>query len=363
MITPRLYRRSLGHAFQVRLLLLYVVGSLIPAIFAAMPLRRVLSNLLDHSPRAKDLVAALDSHAAIDILRQFGDAQTSGSVATGFATAIVAALLVGPFLAGAALLVARAEETVRTRALLASAGENYGRMFRVALTGLVPLALAAAVSGAFFKTARNAAERALTESDAVRGGRLAMLATVLLVFLAQLCVDAARAMFAAEPYRKSAILAFWAGVRLLVRRPLRSIGLGLTTLLAGGGVAIALLLLRLRIPQEGPGSVLLAFLVAQLAAAGIGWHRTARIVGFAELARADAADRERRSAFATLPPEPAPPAPIPALGTRSAVLDALAPPVSLPPPVAANPAERLPLSFEPSPGANRALSGPRHSGT
>ena len=236
-------------------------------------------------------------------------------------------------------------------------------MFRVALTGLVPLALAAAVSGAFFKTARNAAERALTESDAVRGGRLAMLATVLLVFLAQLCVDAARAMFAAEPYRKSAILAFWAGVLLLVRRPLRSIGLGLTTLLAGGGVAIALLLLRLRIPQQGPGSVLLAFLVAQLAAAGIGWHRTARIVGFAELARADAADRERRSAFATLPPEPAPPAPIPALGTRSAVLDALAPPVSLPPPVAANPAERLPLSFEPSPGANRALSGPRHSGT
>jgi len=112
VITPRLYRRSLGHAFQVRLLLLYVVGSLIPAIFAAMPLRRVLSNLLDHSPRAKDLVAALDSHAAIDILRQFGDAQTSGSVATGFATAIVAALLVGPFLAGAALLVAREEVDV-----------------------------------------------------------------------------------------------------------------------------------------------------------------------------------------------------------------------------------------------------------
>jgi hypothetical protein len=152
-------------------------------------------------------------------------------------------------------------------------------------------------------------------------------------------------------------------LRLLVRRPLRSIGLGLATLVAGGGVALVLLLVRLRLPQTGAGAVLLAFFLAQLAAASVGWHRTARIVGFAELARADAADRERRSAFAMLPPEPLSPAPVPALGTRSAVLDALAPPVSLPTPAEGNPTERLPLSSEPAPGEDRALSGPRHSGT
>jgi hypothetical protein len=359
-----LYRRSLGHAFQVRLLLLYVAGSLLPATFAALPVHRVLSPLLDHSPRAKDLVASLDSHAAIDILRQIGDAPTRAALAAGFATAVIAALLVGPFLAGAALLVANTDETVRTRALLGSAGENYGRLFRVALAGLVPLGLAGAISGAMFKAAQGAAERALTESEAASTGRLAMLGTLLLFFLAQLCVDAARAMFAAEPYRKSAILASWAGLRLLVRRPLRSIGLGLATLVAGGGMAFLLLLVRLRVPQTGAASVLVAFLFAQLAAASLGWHRTARIVGFAELARADAADRERRSAFAMRPPEPAPPAPLPALGTRSAVLDALAPPVSMPPPAEANPIQRLPLSSEePGQGEDRALSGPRHSGT
>jgi len=364
VITPRLYRRSLGHAFQARLLVLYVLGSLLPAILAALPLRGVLSPLLDHSPRAKDLAAALDSHAALDVLRQLGDAQTRSAVAGGFLTAIVAALLVAPFLAGAALVVARAEDTVSFRALLGSAGESYGRMLRVALVGLVPLGLAVAASGAFFVAAHNRAERALTESDAAQGARLAMLGTVILVFVAQLCLDAARAMFAAQPYRKSAILAFWAGLRLLVRRPLRSLGLGLTTLVAGGGMAVALLLLRLRIPQAGPGAVLVAFLLAQLAAAGFGWHRTARLVGFAELARADAADRERRSAFATLPPPvPAPATPVPALGTRSAVLDALAPPVSLPPPADANPAERLPLSPGSSPDGVRSLSGPRHSDT
>jgi hypothetical protein len=363
VITPRLYRRSLGHAFQVRLLLLYVVGSLVPAMLVAMPVHRAASRLLDHSPRARDLVAALDSHAAIDILRQVADGPTSASLSAGFISAVIAALLAGPFLAGAALLVARADETVRTRALLASAAENYGRLFRVALVGLIPLGLVGAISGGFFKAASNAAEHALTESEAARAGRLAMVGTLLLVFLAQLCVDAARAMFAAEPYRRSAVLATWAGLRLLVRRPLRSIGLGLATVAAGGGMALLLLLVRLRVPQTGTGSVIVPFVLAQLAAGSLGWHRTARIVGFAELARADAADRERHSAFATLPPEPVPQAPVPALGTRSAVLDALAPPVPVPPSAEANLAERLPLSPEPSLGESRSLSGPRHSGT
>jgi len=339
VITPRLYRRSLGHAFQARILVLFVLGTLIPTILAILPLRRALSALLDHSPRAKELVAALDSHAAIDLLRQLGDAQTRSAVGGGFVTAIAAALLVAPFLAGAALLVARAEEPAGFRALLGSAGENYGRMLRVALVGLVPLGLAVAASGAFFVAAHHRAERALTESDAVGGARLAMFGTAVLVYVAQLLLDAARAMFAAQPYRKSALLAFWAGVRIVVRRPLRSLGLGFATLVVGFGVSGALLLLRLRLPQAGPGTVFLAFVLAQLAAAGFGWHRTARIVGFAELARADAAERERRSALATLPPPaPAPATPVPALGTRSAVLDALAPPVSVPAPIDANPA-------------------------
>jgi len=363
VITPRLFRRSLGHAFQVRLLLLFVLGSLVPAALAALPVLRFLSPLLDHSPRAKDLAASLDSHTVMDLLRQLNEPATAGAIATGFGVAAVVAFLVGPFLAGAALIVARAEGTVRTRALLASAGENYGRLFRVALVGLAPIGAAFAVSGGFFQAAHTAAERAITESQAVRGGRLATLGALVLFFVAQLCVDAARGMFAAEPYRQSALAAAWAGLRLVVRRPLRSLGLGLATLLVGGGAAFALLLLRLRIPQAGAGSVFGAFVLAELAAAGIGWHRAARIVGFADLARADAADRERRSALAMRGPEPVPPAPPPSPPeTRSAILDALAPPVSLPPEARAVPAERPLPAADPASGDD-ALSDPRRSGT
>ncbi|MFL5294403.1 MAG: hypothetical protein ACJ79U_23020 [Myxococcales bacterium] len=361
MITPRLFRRSLGHAFQARLLLLSVLGSLFPAALAALPVLRFLSPLLDHSPRAKDLAASLDSHTVMDLLRGLNEPGAAGAVATGFGVAAVVAFLVGPFLAGAALIVARAEGTVRTRALLASAGENYGRLFRVALVGLVPIGAAFAVSGALFNASRTAAERAITESQAARGGLLATLGAVVLFFVAQLCVDAARGMLAAEAYRQSALAASWAGLRLVVRRPLRALGLGLATLLAGGGAAFVLLLLRLRIPQAGAGSVLAAFVLAQLGAAGIAWHRAARIVGFADLARADAADRERRSAFAMRPPEPLPPA-APATETRSAILDALAPPASVPPAARAVPAERPLPSTDPV-SADDALSDPRRSGT
>jgi hypothetical protein len=361
VITPRLFRRSLGHAFQARLLLLFVVGSLVPAALAALPVLRFLSPLLDHSPRANDLAASLDSHTVTDLLRQLNEPTAAGAVATGFGVAAAFAFLIGPFLAGAALIVARAEGTVRTRALLASAGENYGRLLRVALVGLVPLGAASALSGTFFQAARTAAERAITESQAVRGGRLAILGTLVLLFVAQLCVDAARGMLAAEPYRQSALAASWAGLRLVVRRPLRSLGLGLATLLVGSGAAFALLLLRLRIPQAGAGSVFAAFVLAQLAAAGIGWHRAARIVGFADLARADAANRERRSALAMRGPEPVPPA-APPPETRSAILDALAPPVSLPPAAGAVPAERSLPATDPSP-PDDALSDPRRSGT
>ena len=123
--------------------------------------------------------------------------------------------------------------------------------------------------------------------------RLSMLAAAVLFFVAQLTIDAGRAHFAAEPHRRSAFFAWWSGVRLLLRRPLRVLGFGLVTAMAGSGVAAGFLLLRFRIHQAGPATVLVAFLLAELAAASVGWSRAARLIGLAELVRADAADRER----------------------------------------------------------------------
>jgi hypothetical protein len=294
VITPRLYRRSLGRALQVPLLLFWVAGALLPAAIAVLPFAQILSELLDRSPRAGELVIRLDSGTLADVLRKLPG--SAPALRTGATVAIVVSLLVAPALAGAALAAARSDGRLGIRALLAGAGEHYGRLFRIALLGTVPLGVAAAASGALFGAARRSASTALTESQAVRGGRLALAGALVLLFVAQLTLDAGRAFFAAQPHRRSAVLAWWSGVRLVARQPLRSAGLGAIALAAGGVAAAVLLLVRLRVPQSGPGTVLVAFLLGELATAALGWNRAARLFGFTELARADLAERERRAA-------------------------------------------------------------------
>ena len=119
-----------------------------------------------------------------------------------------------------------------------------------------------------------------------------------------MALDLARGILAAHPGRRSALLALVDAVRLLARRPLAVAGMGLVGTLAALGTAAALLLLRAQIRQGSPAGIAAAFVLAQLAVAAVGWGRAARIAGFAELVRADAAER------AVVAPAPAPAMPI-----------------------------------------------------
>ena len=325
MITPRLFRRSLRQALQWRFLLLWLALVGVPAAVALAPLSARLHGILDHSSRAKELVAALDSHAIVDLLKQTREPGFGPSLGAGGALATLLAILLMPFGAGAALAMARSEEPLRFGTLLAGAGENYGRMLRMLAVAILPLGVAAVAAGALMKGISKFEQRALLESQAMRATRLSMAAIALVFFVAQLTLDAGRAHFAAEPHRRSAFLAWWSGVRLLVRLPLRVLGFGLGTALTGAGLSAAFLLLRLRIQQAGPLTVLVAFLLAELAVASVGWDRAARLVGLAELVRADAAERlrafDRTPVRISPPPEPAP-----TLQTQSATLDPLGPP-------------------------------------
>lgn len=300
MRTPRLWRRSLARGAQWRLLLLWICGAALPAAFFALPLARYLGQQLDRSPRAQDLVAALDFGTIVDLAKQLetGDA----ALGAGASAALVGALLVAPVLAGAALTAARSQQKLRFAPLLSGAGELYGRMLRMALVSLLPLGLAGGLAFAARRIATKAAERAIFESTADRAALIAFASAALALFLARLTVDAGRAHLAAEPHRRSAFLAWLSGAQLVARRPLQSLGLGLATMLCGALVAWALLLLRLRLHQTGVASVLVAFLLAQAAVAAIGWDRASRLIGFAELVRSDAAGRAR------LPAAPAGPA-------------------------------------------------------
>jgi hypothetical protein len=166
-------------------------------------------------------------------------------------------------------------------------------MLRMLIVSLLPMGLAAAVAFGLSHAAAKAAERAVLEAQAIRYGRAAAIAGFVLLFLAQLSVDAGRAAFAAEPHRRSAWLAWWTGVRLVLRRPGRSLLAGASTVTAAAVLAAVFLLLRARIHQNGTTAVSLAFLLAELAVASVGWNRAARLVALAELMRADTAERAR----------------------------------------------------------------------
>ncbi len=318
MITPGLYRRCLRRGLRWRVLLLWWAALLVPGAIAAAPAFVFLRAHLDHSPRAPQIVAWMDGATLIELLRQLGEDGAAQSLIGGLGAAALALLVASPFVAGAMVASAGADEPLRFRPLLAGAGELYGRMLRLALAGLVPLAVAGGLTAGIVKLALDAQGRALTETAADRIRLLAAAASSLALFVAHLAVDSGRAQFAADPGRRSAIGSLWRGARVLVRRPARVLAIGAAGTVAGLGIAAALMALRLQIPQGAPATLALAWLLAQGAQVAIGWGHAARIEGLAELSRVDAEDRARRGAPATGALQ----------GVHSATLSALEPPSS-----------------------------------
>lgn len=324
MITPGLYRRSLRNALQWRLLFLWWASLLLPGFLAAHPVGHYLSSRLDHSTRAKDVVASMDA-SVVDLIHHLGDSGAGEAALMGLLGAVVALLFLAPFMAGAMVAAARSDEPLPLHRLLAGAGEMYGRMLRTTLCGLVPVGIGAALAGAALKAAQSLSSKAIWETQAQRNFRILAVVAAAVFFLFHLLVDTARAQFAAEPARRSALLALWSAVRLFLRQPLRVLAVGALGSGVGLGIAALAMALRFRIEQAGPFSISVAWMLAQAAHLSIGWGRAARIFGVAELARADTADRARSEAFRMEPPASSPPPVV-----QSETLEALVPPSAVP---------------------------------
>ncbi len=280
-----LFGRALRRGAQWRYLVLFLLLMLMPVGLAFVPIAGLLGSLFDHSPRAADLVARLDSHAFTEVLRQMGEPAAQG-VFTGTHAGLVFAAILAPGLAGAAATLARAQEgPLRLRALLAGAGELYPRMLRMALVALLPLGIAALVAGVAFHFAGKSSERAVVEATSDRAMRIATGVSVLFFWLAHVTLEAGRAHLAAQPERKSAFLAWWGGVRLVLRRPGKVLGLCLVTTVGGFGGALLVTALRNRLVQAGPGTIVLALLLSQLAVLAIAWGRSSRLAGLVLLVR------------------------------------------------------------------------------
>ncbi len=309
MITPRLFRRALFAGAQWRPLLLWWAALLLPTLLATLPVLGFFSALLDTSTRAKQVVAWLDSATLLELVRQAGEPQFSAGVPGGYLAGLLVLLVIAPAVTGAMVAAARSDEPLRLRPLLAAAGELFGRMARLALVGAVALGVGGAIAAGAFKLAESAGEKAIWATQAGRQRAAATAVSALVLWLAHLTLDAGRAVLSAEPARRSAFRAWWAGVRLILRLPVRTFAVGLLGTAAGLGIAASVMLLRLRIEQGSAVRVGLAWALAQAAVVAVGWGKAVRIAGLAELARADSAERLRRRVFEMSPPATSPPPP------------------------------------------------------
>jgi hypothetical protein len=272
-------------ALQWRLLLWWAVLLLLPTIAAALPVWQMLAANLDHSVYAAQLANKLDMLAIADIMtsakERFGPAVGSGGI-----VALALTLLLSPLLAGMTIHAARATKRPGFMDLLAGGAREYARMFRMLLWSVVPLAIAGMVAGLAFKMAGKSAESAILESDANHAMHIAMALAALAFALMHATIDAGRALLANERRRRSAIVAWWGGVKLLVRRPFSM--LGVYVAITGVGLLLAglLALARLQVPALGVGGTIGAVLLTQLAVLVLGWMRSARLFAMMALTRA-----------------------------------------------------------------------------
>jgi hypothetical protein len=158
-------------------------------------------------------------------------------------------------------------------------------MARMLLWGFLPLGLAAAAAGGLMKLAENHAEQAILESDAQLWGRLALVASAVLVLLAHATVDAARAQMVIEPRRRSVVLAWWKATRLLARRPGRVLIYVVLTAI-GLALAAAFGLARLNVSASSGLGLIGGLVLGQCLVLALAWMRCARLFALVSAGRA-----------------------------------------------------------------------------
>jgi hypothetical protein len=293
VITPRLLRRALRRAAQWRLLLLWWAALLLPKLLLVAPWFAFFERHLGRSTRAKAVLARLDGETFLELRRLLVENGTPQALWQGAIAALLVLVFSAPIAAAATVAAAQAEGPVRMRALLTGAGSLYGRMLRISISAVLPLGLAAGLGALAFRFAMRANETATRETAADRNLLLALLVTLCLVFVAHLVVEAARAQFAVEPARRSALLALLNGARVCLRRFPRALGIGAAGLLAALLPAAACMAVRLQIDQRNAALVAVAWILGEAAQVAVGYGRNVRLFALAELTSADAAARSR----------------------------------------------------------------------
>jgi hypothetical protein len=279
-------RGAMRAALQWRLLCWWLILTALPALALALPAWRAMSVPFDHSLRAVELSAQANPLVLYDLIVQTRGAWDAVRGA-GLGASLLFLLVLSPLLNGMFVVAARAAYPPGMGELLRSAWRHYGRMLRLGLVAWIPLGLVMVLAAVAMKGVDRYAEHAIIEADVDHLQWLVIAIAVLLFAWANASVDAGRACLALYPLRRSALLAWWRGLRLVLRRqPLTSLGLYLCIMIAGFILLAVLAWLRLRMSTASGAGVVAGLAVTQAIAAVAAWMHYARQYAMLALIRA-----------------------------------------------------------------------------
>lgn len=278
----RILGQALDGAMQWRLWLLWICASLGCALIAALPAWNWLAASLNNSVHAQ----AIASGKAPVLLLDMVMSRNAPLGLIGESTMIGAILmaLLSPLLAGATIAAIRSQTRLGFGELLRGATAEYGPMLRMLVWSVIPLGLALLVMSVIIGANEKAHEHAILASEGATGRNIALVVGAVLFVLAHASLEAGRGWLATDGRLRSALKAWWRGVRLLCQRPVAVLLAWLVTTLLGLAVALVFVFLRQFAGGAGLGGFLLAMLLGCGIAAGLAWGRIARLYAMSALA-------------------------------------------------------------------------------
>ena len=278
-----LLKKSASFALQWRLLLLWVLVLLVPTFIITLPLWRIISLQLNHSVLAGEFAQHLNMNAINDIISVMVDNKLLLQEAG--VGALILTLLLSPLLSGAIITAARSPTSLPIGKLIHGGMTEYWRMFRMLICALIPFGIAGAIGSGVMHLADNYGEQAILQSDAEFASHAATAVMIILLVIADATLDAGRAQFINHANRCSVIIAWWRGLKLIVTRPLQTLGVYVAITLIGLIAAAVLALLRLKIGHIHLPGFILGLVLTQLLVVSLAWIKTARLFGLAAVSK------------------------------------------------------------------------------
>ena len=275
-------RDGLRGAMQWRLWLLWIGASLGCAMIATLPAWNWLASALNHSVHAPAIASGQAPVPLLDLLLSRN--APLGVLGESTTIAAILMLLLSPLLAGATIAAIRSHNRLGFGDLLRGAIAEYGPMLRMLVWSVVPLGAALLVMSVIIGANESAHEHAIEGSGVATGRNIAFVVGAVLFVLAHASLEAGRGWLATDGRLRSALKAWWRGVKLLCRRPVAVLLAWLVTTLLGLALALLFAYLRQFAGGAGLGGFLLAMLLGCGIAAALAWGRIARLYAMAALA-------------------------------------------------------------------------------